>query len=146
MKKSAILLLLLWPQHVSAMTIEQFDRMVAEDQRHYLVFLVKEAQTLLIEQGQPELAKNVERLFREIPSGEQSSIGELQLEKSLAAARGAKVRFSLWHAPTSEVESVFCQALFARSIRPAPAFLTRFGEFVRNRVFFQKALAEGRNP
>lgn len=142
MKKSAILLLLLmWPQHLAAMTIEQFDAMVAEDQRHYLAFLVKEAQKLLTDQGQPELAKSIDRRFREIPPGEQRSMGELQFQKSLAAARGAKIRFTLWHAPTSEVEFALYDALLDLGIKPAPPFSAKFGEVTRNRAFYQKELA-----
>jgi hypothetical protein len=142
MKKLAMLLLLSsWPQHAAAMTIDQFDRMVVEDRRHYVMFLVREAKKLLIDQGQPELARNVERLFHEIPSGEDRSPGERQFEASMAAARVATIRMSLWHEPSGEVEFVFVDALLRRGLKPAPAFMTHFGPATHNRAFFQKELS-----
>ena len=134
-------MLSLWPRDAAAMTIEQFDRMVAEDQRHYLMFLVSEAKKLLIDTRQPELARNVERLFREIPSGEDRSRGERQFEASMSVARASKVRFSLWHAPSGEVEFAFVDALVTLGLKSAPAFLTNFGPATHNRVFFQKNLS-----
>lgn len=38
------------------MEIRQFDKMATEDQQHYVAFLVKETQKLLIEQGRRDLA------------------------------------------------------------------------------------------
>ena len=144
-KASAVIMLLslaaLWPNPTWAMTIEHFDRMVAEDQRHYVMFLVSEAKKLLSEQGQSELAKQLERLFRDIPSGEARSAGERQFETSLGAARASKIRFSLRHARSGEVEFAFVDALFHLGIKPAPAFLTTFGRATHNRVFFQKDLS-----
>ncbi len=128
----------LGPHQSAAMTIERFDGMVAEDQRHYVVFLVKEAQKLFVQQNKSELAQNVERIFREIPAGESRSRGDTQFETSMRAARRSLVRMSLRSAPSSEVENAFCDALFRLGIRPAPAFFAAFGPATRNRVFFQK--------
>ena len=139
---AAFLVAIFLPLQSSAMTVEQFDKMAADDQRHYVMFLVNEAQKLLRGQGHPELARNIDRLFGEIPPGEQRSLGESQFEKSLAGARRQKIRFSLWHAPTSEIQWVLCDTLFQLGIKPAPAFFSRFGELTRNRAFFQKELAD----
>jgi hypothetical protein len=128
----------LWPHQSAAMTIEQFDRMVAEDRRHYIAFLVNAAMNVLVEQGQPELAMNVERLFREIPSGHQQSAGEQQFEKSLSDARASSLKFILPQAPSSEVQAAFCDALLTLGITPSPSFTAGFGPATYNRVFFQK--------
>ena len=140
LKISVVLLsaIALWPSQSAAMTVEHFDRMNPEDQRHYVMFLANEAKKLLIAEKQPELARNVERLFREIPSGEDRSRGERQFEASLADARASTIRVSLRHSPSGEVEFAFVDALFTLGIKPAPAFLTNFGSATHNRVFFQK--------
>jgi hypothetical protein len=143
-KRSLVLLSLmaLWPHQSVAMTVDQFDRMAAEDQRHYVTFLVSEAKKLLKDEGQRELARNIERLFREIPPGDDRSRGERQFEASLAAARGSRVRISLRNAPSGEVEFAFVDALFTLGIKPSPAFFEHFGPATYNRVFFQKKVSE----
>ena|SRR5688572_13491223 len=141
--KSVVLLsaIALWPHQSAAMTVDHFDRMITEDQRHYVMFLVKETKKLLMDQGQSDLARSVERLFREIPSGENRSRGERQFEASMATARASKIRISLRHAPSGEVEFAFVDALFKLGIKPAPAFFTLFGPATHNRAFFQEELS-----
>jgi hypothetical protein len=138
-----LLMVTLWPHRLAAMTIEQFEGMVGEDQRHYVAFLVAEAQKLLIVQGEPELAKQIERVFRAIRVGPSDSLGDVQFEMSLRAARSSHVRMSLWHAPSSEVEFAFCDALFKLGIKATPAFFTAFGEVTRNRMFFRRPSQRG---
>jgi len=143
LKKSAVLLSLmaLWPHQSAAMTVEHFDRMVVGDQRHYVMFLVREAKKLLIDEGQRELARHLERLFREVPGGDDRSRGDRQFEASMAAARSSILRISLRHAPSGEVEFAFVEALFRLGIKPSPAFFEKFGPATYNRAFFQKELS-----
>ncbi|HUP40064.1 MAG TPA: hypothetical protein VM115_08090 [Vicinamibacterales bacterium] len=143
LKVSVVLLsaMAIWPNQSRAMTVEHFDRMTPEDQRHYVMFLATEAKKLLIQERQPELARNVERVFREFPSGDDRSRGERQFEASIAEARVSKIQFSLSHTPSGEVEFAFVDALFRLGIKPSRAFFEKFGPATYNRVFFQKELS-----
>jgi hypothetical protein len=141
-KKSMVVTLLaataLWPRLSSAMEIQQFDRMAKEDQQHYLAFLVKEAQKLLIEQGRRDQAVGVSHLFQDIPPGEDRSVGEAQFELELAAARAYSANVNMpGKVSWNQVDFVLFQTLFKNGIRPSPAFYQRFQEVTRNRVFYQ---------
>ena len=142
LKKSMVVTLLaataLWPRLSSAMEIQQFDKMVKEDQQHYLAFLVKEAQKLWIEQGRRDLAMRVSHLFQEIPPGGGRSVGEAQFELELAAARAYSAKVNMpGKVSWNQVDFVLFQTLFKNGIRPSPAFYKRFPEVTRNRVFYQ---------
>jgi hypothetical protein len=142
LKKSVVVTLLsatlLWPRPLSAMDIQQFDKMTPQDQRDFVAFLVKEAQKLLIEQGERDLATKVYRLFREIPPGSQRSLGEAQFEKSIASARAFYAQANVASASWGKVESVLFETLIKNDIKPSFAFFHTFPKVTRNRVFFQK--------
>ena len=140
----ALLVAVVWAAAVlsspsAAMEIEQFDRMAAEDQRHYLAFLVKETQKLLLEQGRRDLAEKVHRLFHDIPAGEARSAGDAQFETELAAARAFSARVRMdGKVSWNQVEFVLFQTLHKNGIRPTPDFYKRLPEVIRNRVFYQR--------
>jgi hypothetical protein len=78
------------PRSVCAMDFEQFTNMTAEDQKHYLTFMVGEARALLIETGHPDEAKRVDALFRDVFPGSGQSVGEAQFEFVVAGAQHFK--------------------------------------------------------
>jgi hypothetical protein len=119
------------PRVSAAMEIPQFDMMAEEDQQHYLAFLVKEAQKLLIEQGRRDLAVKVSLLFQTVPAGETRSVGEAQFQVHLAAARPWSTRINF------EVESVLFTTLQKNGITLPASFYKRLPELTRNRVFYQ---------
>ncbi len=127
------------PSQLAAMEIEQFDRMAVEDQRHYLAFLAKEAQALLLEQGRRDLAVKVYHLFHDIPPGESRPAGEVHFEKELAAARAYSARVKMdGKVSWNQIEFVLFQTLYKNGIRPPLEFYKRLPEVTRNRVFYQR--------
>lgn len=119
------------------MEIRQFDRMAIEDQQHYVAFLVKETQKLLIEQGRRDLAVKVYHLFHDIPPGEQLSIGEAQLKKTVDDMVAYMTKYP-FPGVTSQIEDVVIGTLIKNGIEVPRRFSRDLAEATRNRVFFQK--------
>lgn len=126
----------LWPRPSAAMEIRQFDRMAAEDQQHYVAFLVTEAQKLLVEQGRGDLAARVHQLFRDIPPGEQLSPGEAQFRKHLD---GLLEHVGQVPGVTFQIEEVLLLTMTRNGIGTSRRFSRDLAQATRNRVFFQKA-------
>lgn len=127
------------PRVSTAMEIQQFDRMAAEDQQHYVAFLVKEAEQLLIANGHRDLAAQLHRLFYEIPSGEHRSVGAIQFEKHLASARAFSAEVNLpGKTSWNQMEWVLFETLWKNGIRPPVRFYQTYPQIIRNRVFYQK--------
>ena len=87
--QSVVLILaaiMLGPKAASAMTVEMFDAMAAEDQHEYLTLLVKQAREVLARQDQREPAAKFEELFH-TRRGQRQSPGEAEFEKQLTMLR-----------------------------------------------------------
>lgn len=131
--------IVLCPRPSAAMEIQQFDKMMPQDQQHYVAFLVKEAQRLLSEQGRRDLAVKLHRLFHDIPPGDHRSVGEAQFEENLAAARAFSAEANmLGKVSWNQVELVLFETLYKNGIRPSSAFYKTFPEVTGNRVFYQR--------
>ena len=134
-----LLAVVLSPRPAASMEIHQFDKMTAEDQQHYVAFLVKEAEDLLIEQGRRDLALKVTQLFREIPPGADRSKGAIQFEEHLVDARAWSAKTNLpGKVSWNQVEGVLFATLDKNGIRPSLAFYKSYPQVIRNRVFYQK--------
>ena len=132
----------LHPRSVCAMDFEQFVNMTAEDQKHYLTFMVREARTLLIETGHPDDAKSVEALFRDILRGSKQSPGEAQFEFVVAGAQRFKnspgTPASMRGPLQISVASLLSQVLVNNGIKLTGNFTQTLDRGSRNRVFYQK--------
>lgn len=109
-----------------AMQIQQFDKMADQDQADYISQLVAGAQTVLIKQGQPELAAKVHRLFTEIHPGDTMSVGLVEFENNLAILRlnDAKEVIKNPKAVRLEAEDVMIATLHANHIELPDSFYT----------------------
>ena len=130
----------LMPSQLLAMDVQQFGNMTAEDQKHYLSFLVREVQELLAQQGKRDEARKVERLFRVVPKGSDRSIGESQFDSLLPRWLDfvTNVRPPLKGTMRSSVESLLSQVLINNGIKLTSNFAQKLSRDARNRVFYQK--------
>ena len=128
------------PSQLMAMDVQQFAKMTAEDQKHYLLFLVRESQELLAQQGQRDEAQKVERLFHDVPRGSDRSIGESQFNALLPGVLEfvTNVPHTLLGTMRSSVESLLSQVLVNNGIRLTRNFTQRLSRDARNRVFYQQ--------
>ena len=112
-----------------------------EDQKHYLAFMLKEAQKLFIEEGQRDEAHKVERLFRDVPPGAQRPRGESQFEADVASVLNYIENVSSVPQGTmvQQVEGVLAGVLNKNGIRLTRNFVTALHRVTRNRVFYQTA-------
>jgi hypothetical protein len=113
------------PGVAQAMEIQQFDKMMVQDQRDYVSALIVGAQTVLIKQGKSDDAAKVKKLFTEIPAGAKVSLGLTELDRNLDLARivdsqrVVKDR-NAWHL---DVEDVMFVTLKANGIDLPGSFL-----------------------
>ena len=128
------------PSHLMAMDVQQFAKMTAQDQKHYLSFLVRESQELLAQQGERDEAQKVERLFHDVPRGSDRSIGESQFDAMLPRILEfvTNVPPPLQGTMRISVESLLSQVLVNNGIRLTRNFTQRLTRDARNRVFYQK--------
>jgi hypothetical protein len=137
---AALSVAVLVPSQLLAMDVQQFANMTAEDQKHYLSFLVRESQELLAQQGERDEARKVERLFRDVPRGSDRSIGESQFDALLPRVLHfvTNVPAPLKGTMRSSVESLLSQVLVNNGIKLTRNFTQRLSRDARNRVFYQK--------
>ena len=139
---AVLLATLLWTRSLCAMDIEQFANMTAEDQKHYLTFMVHKARALLIDTGHSEDAKSVDALFRSTSRGNQQSAGETHFESLVAKAQHFKNSPDIpapMRGPLQiSVASILSQVLVDNGIRLTGNFTQRLDRGSRNRVFYQK--------
>jgi hypothetical protein len=79
----------LFANAAQAMEIRHFDKMAEQDQHNYIVDLVVGAQKVLIDAGKRALADQVDKLFTDIPAGDNAPLGMTEFEINLDRARVA---------------------------------------------------------
>jgi len=70
-----------------ALQIEPFDKMAIRDQGDYVALLLKGAQDILRDTGKRDDLAKLNKLFSEVRTGDQTSIGIIEFEENLARAR-----------------------------------------------------------
>ncbi|MGA2630772.1 MAG: hypothetical protein ABSG54_11220 [Terriglobia bacterium] len=70
-----------------AMEIQQYDKMADQDQNEYVGDLVIGAEKVLTDEGRPDQAEQVRKLFTEIKPGDKIPVGVGEFEINLALAR-----------------------------------------------------------
>jgi len=78
---------MLLPGVVQAMQIQQFDKMVEDDQAEYVSELIQGAEKVLTDEGRPDLAAQVSHLFTTNAPDGNISIGMSDFMLTLAKAR-----------------------------------------------------------
>jgi hypothetical protein len=73
----------------AAMPIQVFDRMSEDDQIAYLDVMLLGAEQLLKDEGRPDLVEQIKKLFTTRQSGDDNTIGMVELELNLAAVSKA---------------------------------------------------------
>ncbi|HEY6618958.1 MAG TPA: hypothetical protein VIY68_05390 [Steroidobacteraceae bacterium] len=79
----------LFASAAQAREIRQFDKMTSQDRSDYVASLVIRAQKVLIAEGRRDLADQVDKLFSEIPGGDEIDLGMTEFMTNLARARVA---------------------------------------------------------
>jgi hypothetical protein len=114
-----------------AMEIWKFDKMADADQDEYFGDLVVGALKVLKDDGKPDLAERVRKLFTEIPPGAKISLGMAEFEVNLALARVADAK-RLEKDPNArrlEVEDAMIVTLKKNDIILPKSFLTVMNDF-----------------
>jgi hypothetical protein len=75
-----------------AMEIQQYDKMVLQDQNDYAIALIEGTQKVLIDEGRSDLAVQVQKLFTETPAGDAAPLGLTEFESNLDLARVADAK------------------------------------------------------
>lgn len=71
------------------MEIQKYDKMADQDQSNYIASLVIGTQKVLADEGRRDLADQVDKLFSEIPAGDEITLGMTEFKTNLALARVA---------------------------------------------------------
>ena len=108
-----------------AMPIEQFDKLAITDQGDYVALLLQGAQKILVDAGKGDQAVKLNRLFSEVPPGNQMSIGMLEFEANLANVRVLDAeRYAKDHSVMRlEVEQAMALTIRRNGIVLTPAFM-----------------------
>jgi hypothetical protein len=122
---------MLLPGVAQAMAIQQFDKMVVQDQGDYISVLIVGAEKVLITQGKSDDAAKVQRLFTEAPSGNKVALGLTELDRNLDVARAVESQRVVsdrdaWHL---EVEDVMFVTMKANGIDLPSSFFTVAKDF-----------------
>ena len=139
---AAVLALMLCSRASSAMEIQMFDDIAAQDQQAYVAYLVKAVQQILIEQNQRDQAAKVHELFQKIPKGDRRSVGEVQFEVNLSHQRSwaAEPNHYIFTPPVGEVESALTVTMYQNGLKAIET--TRFSlalrQLLRERPFWPK--------
>ena len=78
--------------NAQAMEIYKFDKMANEDQDEYVADLIIGAQKVLIDDGQPDVAEKVHKLFTTKLAGDTVSLGMVEFDRNLDRARVADLK------------------------------------------------------
>jgi|SRR5882672_1555046 len=84
---SFLSLAMLFAHSAQAMEIWQYDKMADADQSEYVADLVVGAQKVLRDDGKPNVAEQVRKLFTTIVPGNKIPLGVAEFEVNLALAR-----------------------------------------------------------
>jgi hypothetical protein len=134
---AALFAVVLSSRPLNAMDIVMFDRLTVQDRREFILYLAKNAQRVLIEQGRRDLAVRVEHLFDQV---DHWSPGEAQLRTNLSRmqrdlAQLQIVGFRPW---IGQIEDAFVQTLVENEISVPNRFPRRFAETLREKPFWPK--------
>jgi hypothetical protein len=75
------------PARLPATTFPKFDKMDIEDQAEFVAVMLDATQKALSDDGQADLAGQIEHLFTTIEPGDSMSIGLVEVERNIARAR-----------------------------------------------------------
>ena len=111
-----------------AVEIRQFDKMATQDRSDYVASLVIGTQQVLTDEGRPDLADQIHKLFTETPVGDEASIGMTEFMRNLARARVADAERAAKdpNAHRLEVEDAMLVTLQKNNIPPSSAFVRDF--------------------
>ena len=117
---------MLFTSAAQAMQIQQFDKMAKQDQNDFIGDLIGGAQKVLIDEGRSDLAAQVQKLFTEIPPGDQISLGLNEFESNLELLRIADAKNAAAHPndPRVEVEDAMAATLHKNHIELPDSFFT----------------------
>jgi len=117
---------LLLPNMAQSMEIRQFDKMAQQDQHEYISNLFGGAQKVLIDEGRSDLAAKVQKLFTEIPAGDDIPLGLTEFSRNLDRARLADAKRAAQdpNARRLEVEDAMAVTLKANRIEVPQSFFT----------------------
>jgi hypothetical protein len=109
-----------------AMEIQQYDKMADQDQNEYVGDLVIGAEKVLTDEGRPDQAEQVRKLFTETKPGDMVPAGVAEFDINLALARvvDAKRIAKNPDARRLEVEDAMIVTLRKNNIELPPSFLT----------------------
>jgi len=72
-----------------AMEIRQFDKMISLDRSEYISSLISGTEHILADEGRPDLAIEIHRLFLVTPAGDEMALGMTELTSNIDRARVA---------------------------------------------------------
>ena len=122
---------MLLPSMVQAIERRQYDKMATSDQAAYDRVLWEGAEQLLKDEGRPDLAAQVERLYTTILPGDRDPIGVVEFEINLAIVRADDAKNVLEHPnnPRSHVEDAMAITLENNHIPLPDSFFTVAKDF-----------------
>jgi hypothetical protein len=111
-----------------AMEIRQFDKMATQDRSDYVASLVIGTQQVLTDEGRPDLADQIHKLFTDTPVGDEASIGMTEFMRNLARARVADAERAAQvpNAHRLEIEDAMLVTLQKNNIALSQAFVKAF--------------------
>jgi hypothetical protein len=111
-----------------AMELRQFDKMATQDRSDYVASLVIGTQQVLTDEGSPDLADQIHKLFTDTPVGDEASIGMTEFMRNLARARVADAERAAQvpNAHRLEVEDAMLVTLQKNNIALSQAFVKAF--------------------
>ncbi len=119
---------MLLPSMAQAMEIRLYDKMSIDDQAEYVADLIDGAEKALTDQGRPDLSAQISTLFTTNIGGDKFSIGSVEFNRNLAAARVADAERAAQD-PTAhrlEVEDAMLVTLKRNHIPMTPEFIKAF--------------------
>ena len=117
---------MLFTTGAQAMEIQQYDKMATSDQAAYDRVLWEGAEKVLKDEGRPDLAAQVERLFATTLPGDRDPIGVVEFTRNLAIVRADDAKNAVEHPndPRSEVENAMAITLENNHIPLPDSFFT----------------------
>lgn len=119
---------MLLPNMMRAMEIRLYDKMSIDDQAEYVADLVEGAEKALTDEGRPDLAAQLSKLFTTNIGGDKISLGSAEFNRNLARARAADAERAAQD-PTAhrlEVEDAMLVTLKRNNIPLSQDFIKAF--------------------
>ena len=133
---------MLLPNMVQAMEIRLYDKMASDDQTEYVADLIEGAEKALTDEGRPDLAAQISKLFTTNIGGDKVSVGSAEFTRNLAAARVADAERAAKDANAHrlEVEDAMLVTLKRNNIPLSQDFIKAFRAI--NKDFQPKPLSK----